>query len=51
MSSWVELAGRPCAPGSAPWLTHLAVRLAACGLFVGVLAAVLWWAVDLLAQL
>jgi hypothetical protein len=29
---------------------HLAVRHAACGLFVGVLAAILWWAVDLLAQ-
>jgi len=30
---------------------HLAVRLAACGLLVGVLAAILWWAVDLLAHL
>ena len=30
---------------------HLAVRLAACGLFVGVLAAIPWWVADLLAQL
>jgi hypothetical protein len=30
---------------------HLAVRLAACGLFAGTLAALLWWAVDLVAQL
>jgi hypothetical protein len=30
---------------------HLSVRLAACGLFVGALAAILWWAADLLAQL
>jgi len=30
---------------------HLAVRLAACGLFVGVLAALPWWAADLLARL
>jgi len=29
---------------------HVAVRLAACGLLVGALAAILWSAVDLLAQ-
>ena len=30
---------------------RLAVRLAACGLFAGALAAILWWGVDLLVQL
>ena len=30
---------------------HLAVQLAACGLFVGVLAAILWWVADFLARL
>ena len=29
---------------------NLAVRLVACGLLVGVLAAILWWAVHLLAH-
>jgi len=27
------------------------VRLAACGLLVGVLAAILWWVADFLARL
>jgi hypothetical protein len=55
-AAWAhELLGRARRVAVRAWIRTvpdpLAVRLAACGLLVGILAALLWWAVDLLARL